>query len=317
MSMVPPEAVINKIIPLSVVDGPGCRTSVFVQGCNIACAYCHNPETQQLCSGCGLCVSQCPAGALSIQVNGGDEPEGGEARNGGAVSKENKQDRVIWDESLCVQCDTCIRVCPSHASPKVRRMNAEDVWKEIEKNMPFIQGITVSGGECTLYPEFLTELFRRAGKAGLTCYLDSNGCVDLSQYPQLMQVTDQVMLDVKAWDHGVFRRLTGGDVSIVKKNLKYLAEHGKLFEVRLVCLDSEHEGENRQERVPEVDMEAVIAGVSREAAPYLKEFRLKLITFRQYGVTGSLKAAKSPSRERMEALKNLAVRYGFQDIQVV
>ena len=305
MSMVPPEAVINKIIPLSVVDGPGCRTSVFVQGGNIACAYCHNPETQQLCSGCGLCVSQCPAGALSIQENGGETP------------KENEHDRVIWDESLCVQCDTCIRVCPSHASPKVRRMSAEDVWKEIEKNMPFIQGITVSGGECTLYPEFLTELFRRAGKAGLTCFLDSNGCVDLSQYPRLMQVTDQVMLDVKAWDHDVFGRLTGGDVSIVKKNLKYLAEHGKLFEVRLVCLDSEREGEKRQEGVPEVDMEAVIAGVSREAAPYLKEFRLKLITFRQYGVTGSLKDAKSPSRERMEELKRLAVRYGFQDIQVV
>ncbi len=305
MSMVPPEAVINKIIPLSVVDGPGCRTSVFVQGCNIACAYCHNPETQQLCSGCGLCVSQCPAEALSIQENGGETP------------KENKHDRVIWEESLCVQCDTCIRVCPSHASPKVRRMSAEDVWKEIEKNMPFIQGITVSGGECTLYPEFLTELFRRAGKAGLTCFLDSNGCVDLSQYPRLMQVTDQVMLDVKAWDHDVFGRLTGGDVSIVKKNLKYLAEHGKLFEVRLVCLDSEHEGEKRQEGVPEVDMEAVIAGVSREAAPYLKKFRLKLITFRQYGVTGSLKDAKSPSRERMEELKRLAVRYGFQDIQVV
>ena len=121
-----------------------------------------------------------------------------------------------------------------------------------------------------------------------------------------MQVTDQVMLDVKAWDHDVFGRLTGGDVSIVKKNLKYL-----------VCLDSEHEGEKRQEGVPEVDMEAVIAGVSREAAPYLKEFRLKLITFRQYGVTGSLKDAKSPSRERMEELKRLAVRYGFQDIQVV
>ena len=305
MSMVPSEAVINKIIPLSVVDGPGCRTSVFVQGCNIACAYCHNPETQQLCSGCGLCVSRCPAGALSIQGNGGE------------TTKENEHDRVIWDESLCVQCDTCIRVCPSHASPKVRRMSAEDVWKEIEKNMPFIQGITVSGGECTLYPEFLTELFRRAGKAGLTCFLDSNGCVDLSQYPRLMQVTDQVMLDVKAWDHDVFGRLTGGDVSIVKKNLKYLAEHGKLFEVRLVCLDSEHEGEKRQEGVPEVDMEAVIAGVSREAAPHLKEFRLKLITFRQYGVTGSLKDAKSPSRERMEELKRLAVRYGFQDIQVV
>ena len=54
MTRFSPEAPINKIIPLSVVDGPGCRTSVFVQGCNIACAYCHNPETQQLCRACGI-----------------------------------------------------------------------------------------------------------------------------------------------------------------------------------------------------------------------------------------------------------------------
>ena len=294
------------------MDGPGCRTSVFVQGCNIACAYCHNPETQQLCSGCGVCVGQCPAGALSVREDGG-----GEGAKAGETWKEITHGRVVWDENLCVQCDTCIRVCPSHTSPKVRRMSAEDVWKEIEKNMPFIQGITVSGGECTLYPEFLTELFQRAGEAGLTCFLDSNGCVDLSRYPRLMQVTDKVMLDVKAWDHDVFRRLTGGDVSIVKKNLKYLAERGKLFEVRLVCLDSENRGENQQEWVPEVDMEAVIVGVSREAAPYLREFRLKLITFRKYGVTGRLKDMESPPRERMEELKSLAARCGFQDIQVV
>lgn len=305
-------AVINKIIPLSVVDGPGCRTSVFVQGCNIACAYCHNPETQQLCSGCGVCALQCPAGALSVREDGG-----GEGAMAGEAWKEKTHGRVVWDEKLCVQCDTCIRVCPSHASPKVRRMSAQGVWEDIEKNMPFIQGITISGGECTLYPEFLTELFRRAGEAGLTCFLDSNGCVDLSRYPRLMQVTDKVMLDVKAWDHDVFRRLTDGDVSVVKKNLKYLAECGKLFEVRLVCLDSENRGEDRQERVPGVDMEAVITGVAREAAPYLSEFRLKLITFRKYGVTGRLKDMESPPRERMEELKRLAAGCGFQDIQVV
>mgnify|MGYP001728747493 FL=1 len=58
MTRFSPEAPINKIIPLSVVDGPGCRTSVFVQGCNIACAYCHNPETQQLCRACGICAGR-------------------------------------------------------------------------------------------------------------------------------------------------------------------------------------------------------------------------------------------------------------------
>ena len=57
-------APVNKIIPFSLVDGPGSRCSVFLQGCNIACAYCHNPETQNLCRDCGVCVEQCPAGAL-------------------------------------------------------------------------------------------------------------------------------------------------------------------------------------------------------------------------------------------------------------
>ena len=50
------KAPVNKIIPVSVVDGPGNRTAVFLQGCNISCAYCHNPETQNLCTGCGVCV---------------------------------------------------------------------------------------------------------------------------------------------------------------------------------------------------------------------------------------------------------------------
>ena len=86
MSMVPPEAVINKIIPLSVVDGPGCRTSVFVQGCNIACAYCHNPETQQLCSGCGLCVSQFPEANVPCIRSSSQSCFGGQGKRGLPVS---------------------------------------------------------------------------------------------------------------------------------------------------------------------------------------------------------------------------------------
>lgn len=300
-------APVNKIIPLSVVDGPGCRTSVFVQGCNIACAYCHNPETQRLCCGCGICVSQCPTGALHFA----------EETENGFLEKKTGTGRVVWNEDACVQCDTCIKVCPHFASPKVKMMDAEAVWKEIERNMPFIQGITVSGGECSLYPKFLTELFQYGKEAGLTCFLDSNGCVDLSQFPDLMAVTDKVMLDVKAWEPDVFERLTraedrevSGDVllrndEVVKRNLKYLAETGKLYEVRLVCLDGE------------VDMEAVIAESAEAVRQYLPEFRLKLITFRRFGVKGRLAESYGPSKERMEELRQLAVRCGYEEIQVV
>ena len=61
------KAVVNRIIPFSSVDGPGNRTAVFLQGCNINCKYCHNPETRGLCQNCGVCVEQCPEGALSAE----------------------------------------------------------------------------------------------------------------------------------------------------------------------------------------------------------------------------------------------------------
>ncbi len=190
-----------------------------------------------------------------------------------------------------------------------------DVWEQISKNIPFIQGITVSGGECSLYPEFLTELFTLAKKAGLSCFLDSNGCVDFTKHSGLMAVTDKVMLDVKAWDSHVFHRLTGGDNSIVKENLKYLAQEGKLYEVRLVCLDGESSSGLAEDK--DVDMEEVIRGVAAEVAPYLGEFKLKLITFRNYGVRGKMENRKSPTQDQMEKLKELAVQCGFKDIQIV
>ena len=58
------EALVNKIIPFSSVDGPGNRTAIFLQGCNFNCQYCHNPETIHLCGHCGVCVGACPTGAL-------------------------------------------------------------------------------------------------------------------------------------------------------------------------------------------------------------------------------------------------------------
>ena len=100
------KAIVNRIIPFSSVDGPGNRTAIFLQGCNINCKYCHNPETRRLCINCGACVGQCPAGALSL----------------------GEDNRVIWDQGACVQCDTCIHVCPNDSSPKVREMTPEEVY---------------------------------------------------------------------------------------------------------------------------------------------------------------------------------------------
>lgn len=59
-------------------------------------------------------------------------------------------------------------------------MDAYEVYDMIKKQIPFIRGITVSGGECMLHPKFLKELFTLAVEDGLGTLIDSNGTIDFS-----------------------------------------------------------------------------------------------------------------------------------------
>lgn len=276
------KAPINKILDHSLVDGPGNRTAIFFQQCNINCKYCHNPETKKLCRHCKICVGHCPANALKVE-------------NG----------KVIWDSKKCIGCDTCINVCPYESSPKVEEQTVEEVFQAIQANLPFIRGITVSGGECTLYLDFLRELFAKCQKTGLTCLIDTNGTIPLWNTP-IMEVCDGVMLDVKSWSAKRFFALTGADNSIVKENLRQLAKMDKLEEIRIVCLEGW------------VDAEDVIPGIAETIPETIKEKTLlKLIRFRNAGVTGELKEAAVPSLDYMKGLQRKAEECGFKNVRVI
>lgn len=274
-------ALVNKIIPFSVVDGPGNRTSIFLQGCNIRCGYCHNPETQRACINCGDCVQVCPAGALLME-----------------------EKKVVWNPELCINCDKCIDICKYYASPKVKEMTAEEAFTEVKKAMPFIRGITVSGGECTLYPEFLKELFELAKQEHLTCLIDSNGTLDFEKYKELLDLCDGVMLDVKSWDEQMYSDLTGGNNVIVKKNLRYLAEKGKIEEIRIVCLPGK------------VDAREIMKQIAAEALQLSPELKIKLIKFRKFGVKGAFSKLEGPDDRYMDELKKYAGELGFRYIVI-
>jgi len=277
------KAPVNKILPFSVVDGPGSRSTLFLQGCNFHCAYCHNPETQQLCNNCGVCVPGCPAGALSIVAG-----------------------KVVWDEQRCALCDSCIKTCDRHSSPRVRMMTAGEAYAKMRASIPFIRGITVSGGECTLYPDFLLELFRLAKSDGLSCLMDSNGAVDLGAHEQLVDISDGVMLDIKSWDSETHRALTGCDNAAVRRNLIYLVGRKKITELRIVCLQGE------------VDAETAIDGIAATlAGPDLHDLHLKLIRFRRFGVQGRLADTASPSLDYMRSLAARAAGAGIGHVLVV
>lgn len=242
------KAPVNKIIPFSNVDGPGNRTAVFFQGCTFNCLFCHNPETIRLCVDCGTCVPGCPAGALSV----------------------NGQGKVKWDQSRCVQCDACIKNCPHGASPKVKWMTVEEVMGEIRRAAPYIGGVTASGGECTLRNEFLIDLFSQVKALGKTCLIDSNGSFDFEADPRVLSVCEGVMLDVKAVEPGWSDTLISHPREIVLKNLRYLMEADKLFEVRTVIFP----GRDRENE----ETVRYVAQRIGDRCPY------KIIRYRPFGV---------------------------------
>lgn len=276
-------ATVNKIIPFSSVDGPGNRTAIFLQGCGFNCQYCHNPETIHTCIHCGTCVPYCKPGALTM-VDG----------------------RVRYDITKCVLCDECFHHCPHGASPRTREMTPERVMEEVEKNMPFIRGITVSGGECTRWRDFLVELLTLAKARGLHTLLDSNGSYEFGADPELMAVTDGVMLDIKAWTPEEHRRVTGQDNEMVLKNLHWLAENGKLPELRTVI-------------VPELfDCEQTVRNVCQVLVENgCLDTRYKVICYRPMGVREMYKGLVPPTQSQLQELAAVARGYGLKDVVII
>lgn len=278
------KAPVNKIIPFSSVDGPGNRTAVFLQGCNFNCRYCHNPETRNLCCSCGDCVPGCPAGALQIS-----------------------RGKVIFDPARCCGCDACIQTCRYGCSPRIQYMTGKEVFQSIRRQLAYIRGVTVSGGECTLYPEFLKDFFTICKENGLETMIDSNGTLQFSCYPDLREVTDGVMLDIKAWSKKDHQLVTGASNEMVLENAVFLAKEGKLYEVRTVV-------------VPELfDCRETVHRTAALLAPYLqiRDIRYKLITYRPMGVRKEYAHYKSPGKSDLEKLAACAREEGMNSVVLV
>ena len=268
------KAPLNKIIKFSNVDGPGNRMAIFFQGCNFDCLYCHNPETINICFSCGDCIKYCPTNSLF----------------------KNEVGKVIWNKEGCIGCDNCIKNCKKDSSPKIQIVEISDLMREIEKVKEFIKGITVSGGECTLHYKFLTRLFKKVKSTypHLTCFVDTNGSLDLSEsvYKEFVEVTDNFMLDIKAWKLSELKIL-GVKSANPLKNLKFLKEKAKLYEVRSVI-------------VPNLlNSEVLVKEVSKDLTS--TNIRYKIIKYREIGVRDRNKSKlESPTDDYLHKLERIA-----------
>ena len=188
-------------------------------------------------------------------------------------------------------------------------MSVEDVINEIDKVASFIQGITVSGGECTLQWKFLIEIFKAVKEKWphMTCFVDSNGLIPMwtEDKKEFLKVMDKMMIDIKAYTKEDHELMTGISNELVLKNFEYLVQIDKIYEVRTVI-------------VPEIlNNEKMVDDISKLIAKFDKNLKYKLIKYRQYGVRKDILQAYTPSQEYMENLKKIVENNGLTDIIIV
>ncbi|MBP7401956.1 MAG: glycyl-radical enzyme activating protein [Clostridia bacterium] len=284
----------------AVHDGPGIRTVVFLKGCPLRCAWCHNPEgmsaapdlslTLMKCVGCGDCVRACPNGAHSLPDVGVHE----------------------IDRTRCTLCGACVEACvPGALRLYGREVSVEALLAEVSADRPFYEqsggGVTLSGGEPLSQPAFAAAFLRACRAAGLHTALDTSGAVPWDAFEAVLPHTDLVLYDIKHIDPEAHRTWTGLDNVRILDNLRRLGRAGVPIEVRIPCLPGVNDGDVL-ERIA-VFLREIPSLTAVRLLPYHDFARSK---FAAIGREDTMPRVERPGPEAMAAMRAVMVRHGLR-----
>jgi pyruvate formate lyase activating enzyme len=285
----------------SIHDGPGIRTTVFLKGCPLDCAWCHNPEGQSAepelivrpsrCLRCGACIEACPEDAIRMRADG-----------------------PITDRTRCEQCGICVDACFSGAREMAgRELTVAQVMAEIERDRPFYDesggGAAFSGGEPLLQPEFLLGLLGACRAQEIRTALDTCGYGPWSTLDRVRPYVDLFLYDIKTLEDVQHRALTGVSNRSILENLRALSEHGHSIVLRVPVIPGINDGADN------------LRAIGALAAGLPSAVRVELLPYHRIGVEKYSRVDRqyllpdipSPSTEQMaERARVLREEYGLQ-----
>jgi pyruvate formate lyase activating enzyme len=201
----------------STEDGPGIRTTVFFKGCPLSCQWCHNPESisikpqiqwlENRCISCSTCIKTCPQCCLTRTEEG-----------------------IVIDRQLCTGCGDCTEACPANAIELLgQTVEVEKLLDELAKDRVFFEksggGVTLSGGEPLMQPDFAAALLEHMKEKGINTAIDTCGACSTSSLDKVLPYTDIVLFDLKEIDTEKHRIFTGQPNQRIFDNLIYIRDH--------------------------------------------------------------------------------------------
>lgn len=283
-----------------VHDGEGIRTNVFLKGCNLHCPWCCNPESispdpqiafyKKFCTGCGKCQNICPQHCIEITGDG----------------------KSRTDRSRCIACGACEKVCPHGARELFgHRMNVAEVMEDVEKDSFYFMnsdgGMTLSGGETCLQPEFARELIEAAHRRYIPVALETAGAVRWESLWKVAELADEILFDLKTTKTEHFAQVGNIFLKKVLNNLHNLTVNGKIITVRCPIIPNFNDTAEHLENVAKI---ATDFGIKK----------IDLLPFHQFGRykyeaierAYCLKEYPEMERSKVEEMADCLRKRGFQ-----
>jgi pyruvate formate lyase activating enzyme len=283
----------------SLHDGPGIRTTVFLKGCPLRCAWCHNPESQAAvpelifregrCIACGACVENCPDAASAI--------------TGG---------RVTLDRSRCRACGVCAGVCYAEAREIVGRdWTVGEVMAEIVRDLAFFDqsggGVTFSGGEPLYQPAFLGALLEACRAQEIHTAVDTSGLAPWETLEAIRPNVDLFLYDLKLMDDAKHRLYTGASNRQILSNLQALAERGAPVHVRVPIIP----GVNDDPENIRLTGEFLASLPNLRGLTVLAYHQIGIEKYNSLGMSYSMESTRVPGDEMMAQIAHTLRGYGL------
>ena len=285
---------VTNIQRYALEDGPGIRTTVFLKGCPLACAWCHNPENinrqpevvilESHCIRCGRCLLACPQtpGTITPPTPGSIPPD------------------ALRAPADCLQCGTCADACPTGARILMgREYSRDELLDEILDDRPFFEesggGLTLSGGEPLAQFGFIHELLTAAKAEGIHTALDTCGFAPIHQLLELLPLVNLFLYDLKVLDDDRHRECTGVSNALILDNLRTLDAHHALLWLRIPIVP----GVNNDPADLEALAQFAATLKSVRQVNLLPYHRTALVKFQRLHRPYSLDAIPAPSAETM------------------